>query len=207
MLLRNKCILFVLVLFICSLSSGCGGLIGLFEELNQPLSTNKIRASESTLKIDIPFELKDLPLDNIDVFSEALTDYANKFGTSKHNALALRIMFFSFDEDKAEEMTGEPFYIDLEGGAAGVLEDIKRLPNAINVKQENIEKIKVDGHNAIKMEISYDYKEKNETHKIVVNEYIIEKGSDVWFICFQNAKNDFFADSLSEKIFKSIEIR
>lgn len=201
----NKCILLILILFVCSLFSGCGGLIGLFEKCNTPLQTYEITGSASKIKIDVPCELKDEPLNNMNTFLDMIKGYKHKVGVS--DTLAVKVLCCSVDTEKVEEMTGEPYRFDLEEAAEGALKDIKALPGSKNAKKESSEKIKINKINAMKVKISYTTNNKNKNTDIVADYIIFSKEEDSWIICTHYRKDDFVASSISEKIFKSIVIR
>ena len=118
--MKRNYALMVVVSIVLFLNSGCGGLIGLQEAKNPPLTQTIYDGESSTLEISLPFELEDLPAGDFGDMAHYILSYFDKAG---HERNAVRIIHIAYDKEEIEKEAGEEFVPDIDGAIEGFIKD------------------------------------------------------------------------------------
>lgn len=201
--MKRNYALMVVISMVLFLNSGCGGLIGLQEAKNPPLTQTVYDGESSTLEISLPFALEDLPAGDFGDMAHYIFSYFDKAGIDRNY---VRIIHIAYDEEEIEKETGEKFVPDIDGAIEGFIKDFKNTSGKKNFKSGSVNKINVDGVEARSATLSYATTEKNPVDfegEVIV----LAKGVDVWCIMTMDKKGDEISKAISDKVRKSIKIK
>lgn len=200
----------LIIVFVLLLTVGCGfGLLDMEKESIPPLKKQTMHVQNSSFEIDIPFELQSIELTNLKGYEYYFNQYIGKTGSNKD--VWIMILGASFNKERIEQDSGQPFTPDLDGGLSMAIESMKKKSlNIKEVKIDNRKGIVLNGMNGWEINGSFihaDRKKPPTQPSSYFRGVAFSKGADAWSVLVGCQKGDNVGEKLINMIVNSIRVK
>lgn len=201
---------FLIIVFVLFFTVGCGfGLLNMEKESIPPLKKQTIHVHNSSFEIDIPFELQNMELTDIKGYEYYINQYIGKSGSNKD--VWIIITGASYNKERIEQDSGQPFTPDLDGGLSMAIEGMKKASSNIKeAKIDNRKGIVLNGLNGWEIDGSFIYSDRKKPPMMPPSYFrgvAFSKGAAAWIVLVGCQKGDNVGEKLINLIVNSIRIK
>lgn len=196
--------------FILLFTVGCGfGLLDMEKESIPPLKKQTIHIQNSSLEIDLPFELKDIEVPESEQIKQYIYHYVAKAGGN--DDFWVEISGACYNRAKIEVDTGKPFVPDLDNSLSMGIDNMAKASSRIKeAKIEERKNITLNGMSGRQIDGSIIYKKRNNTTIIPASHFrgvAFSKNDNMWSVLVCCQKNDSVGEKLIDLVTNSIIVK